>query len=149
MSKANRPTTHARHPSNARRRRERHLERATAIKTRKHERVYRGRIHAAMLEAAQLVELSSIPHIVTGTFHAPDVKVAGEGWEILNKRGEVAFYSSSRDKARAAARSATESGYRVSATPLTHDQAMLQLGWQRTDVERGPVEEKFEWAGAA
>lgn len=145
-----RTTTHSQHPSSARRRRELHIERDAKQKASARTRRTRAEIHAAMAEATKLVSLSKIPTAVAGEVKATDKKVAGKGWLIVSgpiDSGLAVFYEGSRDKARARARD-HNSGIDpilLGGETITHDQAMLQLGWTRVERDGAGrhVEEKF------
>lgn len=147
MSKVNRPTTHAKHPSSARRRHETHTIISTQLRERKRLRKLRGEIHAALEQATALFNQPRlIVHV--GPYRAPDVKEDGKGWQVLDYDERVTVYAGSRDKARAKAKELTDADeFYTESVPSTYasvDEALLELGWVRDlDVARGSIDEKY------
>jgi hypothetical protein len=135
-------------PGNHRTRRTLHLSFAAALRERKRLRRLRREIHEAMDQARVMVAESGAPRIIEGPFRAPDVRVAGLGWQILGPGDELIAYASSRDKARARTKAANDGSEPIKTTgyPITQDEAMLRLGWRRKGTGRGGVEDRYERA---
>lgn len=158
------PNRHNAEPSsNARVRRQAHLERDREIKERKRLRRRRGEIHAAMTAASFLIAASQHDAVESASpysYKATDQKRAGNGWEILryddtNDSISVFGYSGSRDKARAWAREMNENPESAPVKALTPDQAMLSLGFERVmnngrngGLRSAHVEKKFRKVSA-
>lgn len=149
-------------PSNARVRRQAHLERQGLVRERKRLRRQRAEIHAAMRQAVNLTLLAGHGHDEVRPYRALDTK-DHTGWLYVDARGET-YSETSRDKARAAVKRLNE------ADPVTRDGVMLSLGFERTrpnassrmidhpriegqrirvyDVDPTPVEKKFVRVGS-